>query len=169
MDEMKSVEQVIGTNLRALRKRANLTQENLGAASAAYFPKPWSVATVSVAEAGRRAWVAADMLAICKLLNCSFSDLLIPAAGTEVQVTEHLAMSGPEITELTANTSSVGGMERVAFLGSTLRSAQDDLIAARAATSAAAESVASALNAVWHGNQPEQPAMDLGAPDEQPS
>jgi len=55
-----------------------MTQEEFGRDLGPFLGKPWSRQTVSMAEQGTRAWVAADLLAAALVLHTTVGDLLRP-------------------------------------------------------------------------------------------
>ncbi|MBH0120565.1 helix-turn-helix transcriptional regulator [Rhodococcus sp. CX] len=73
------VEEVIGQRIQELRKARSsdkeMTQERLGALLAPLLGKPWSRQAVSAAEAGKRAFTAAEVVALASVLETTVDDL----------------------------------------------------------------------------------------------
>lgn len=73
------VEEHIGQRVRARRAELGLTADEFGRQLEPLLGKKWSRQTVSMAEQGSRAWVAADLLAVAKVLQTTVSELFRPA------------------------------------------------------------------------------------------
>ncbi|MBB6437210.1 helix-turn-helix transcriptional regulator [Streptomyces candidus] len=71
------IEEVIGANVARLRDGKELSQSQLGEALAEHLGKPWSRQAVSAAEKGRRAFTAADLLALSRTLDVSVPTLFL--------------------------------------------------------------------------------------------
>lgn len=82
------IEEVIGRRIQELRKAQpgaeEMTQERLGALLAPLLGKPWSRQAVSAAEAGRRAFTAAEVVALATVLGTTIDDLFDLRRQTEV-------------------------------------------------------------------------------------
>lgn len=66
----------IGTNIALYRKRRGMTQKEFGVRISQELGREvWSGSTVSQAETGKRAFGAAEVVAICNVLNASVEDL----------------------------------------------------------------------------------------------
>jgi transcriptional regulator with XRE-family HTH domain len=74
------VEQYVGQRVRDRRDELGMTQEEFGRQLGHWLGKPWSRSTVSVAENGRRAFTAAEIVAIALVLDTSPSRLFMPPA-----------------------------------------------------------------------------------------
>ncbi len=75
------VEQYVGQLIRDRRIELEMTQEGFGRELGHWLGKPWSRSTVSVAENGKRAFTAAELVAIAHVLRTSPTYLLTPPAG----------------------------------------------------------------------------------------
>jgi 8-oxo-dGTP pyrophosphatase MutT (NUDIX family)/transcriptional regulator with XRE-family HTH domain len=75
------VEQYVGQRIRERRDELGMTQEEYGRQIGHWLGKPWSRSTVSVAESGKRAFTAAELVAIAHVLDTSPAHLLTPPAG----------------------------------------------------------------------------------------
>lgn len=73
-----SVEAVIAYNVRARRLQLGISQADLGEKIAGYTGKPWARQTVSTMEQGRRAFVAAEVVALAQILRGRPEDLFAP-------------------------------------------------------------------------------------------
>ncbi|MEU3413739.1 helix-turn-helix transcriptional regulator [Streptomyces sp. NPDC006658] len=82
------IEEVIGANVQWIREDQGMTQAQLGEAVAAHLGKPWSRQAVSAAEKGRRAFSAADLLALALVLDVTIPSffLLRDAFHDDVQL-----------------------------------------------------------------------------------
>ncbi|MGY5069386.1 helix-turn-helix domain-containing protein [Streptomyces griseus] len=78
------IEEAIGANLARLREEAGLSQAQLGNALGSYLEKPWSRQAVSGAEKGRRAFTAAELIALALSLGVSLDFLLMPVSPQEL-------------------------------------------------------------------------------------
>lgn len=70
---MATLEEAIGANIRALRGETPM--QALGAALAPFLGKPWSRQAVWEAERGRRAFTAAELLALAAALGVTLPQL----------------------------------------------------------------------------------------------
>jgi transcriptional regulator with XRE-family HTH domain len=71
------IEKVIGANMQLIREDQDMTQAELGEAVAQYLGKPWSRQAVSAAEKGRRAFSAADLLALALVLDVTIPSFFL--------------------------------------------------------------------------------------------
>ena len=76
------VEEVVGRRIREIRERQGMTQEQLGQAIGELLGKPWPRQTVSSAEAGRRAFTAAELVAVARALGVYVGILFTPAVDS---------------------------------------------------------------------------------------
>lgn len=72
------IEEAIGKNVLGIREDRDMSQAELGEALAAYLGKPWSRQAVSAAEKGRRAFTAAELLALAHVLDTTLYRLMTP-------------------------------------------------------------------------------------------
>ena len=76
------VEQYVGQRIRHRRDdELHMTQDEFGRRLGHWLGRPWSRSTVSVAESGRRAFTAAELVAIAHVLDTNPAYLLTPPAG----------------------------------------------------------------------------------------
>ncbi len=76
------VEQYVGQRIRHRRDaELHMTQDEFGRQLGHWLGRPWSRSTVSVAESGKRAFTAAELVAIAHVLGASPAYLLTPPAG----------------------------------------------------------------------------------------
>jgi len=68
---MPSVNETIGRQVARSREAAGLTQAELARRLAAYLGSAWPRQRVSVAEAGKRPWLAVEVLAVGEILGVS--------------------------------------------------------------------------------------------------
>jgi transcriptional regulator with XRE-family HTH domain len=72
------LEEVIGANIAERRSFMELSQTELGEALGQYLEKPWSRQAVHTAEKGRRAFTAAELIALALVLEVELPELLAP-------------------------------------------------------------------------------------------
>ena len=75
------VEEYVGQRMRARRDELDMTQDEFGSQLGRWLGKPWSRSTVSVAENGKRAFTAAELVAIAHVLKTVPAYLLTPPPG----------------------------------------------------------------------------------------
>ncbi|WP_417233515.1 hypothetical protein [Arthrobacter sp.] len=97
-----TIKQVIGTNVRKLRTSSSLSQSEFGQKVGGFTGKAWSAQTVSVAEAGRREFVAVELLVLCLVLECTIADLMSAADDEMVQIADDAHANGHAIREMAA-------------------------------------------------------------------
>lgn len=73
------LEEVIGERIAEIRAEQQMSQAELGEALAAYLERPWSRQAVYSAEKGKRAFTAAELVALALVLEVEVPDLLTPA------------------------------------------------------------------------------------------
>ncbi|WP_102161259.1 helix-turn-helix domain-containing protein [Zhihengliuella halotolerans] len=130
--------QVIGRNVKAKRNESKMTAKQLGERLGEIFPKtvkdgspspaPWPTSTVYMLEAGDRAMVAAEILALAHIFQVSPGSLFIPNERPEDK---------EEISEVTLGATSLPPealMPPLGPEGSPLARAGDALEALRSAT-----------------------------------
>lgn len=87
-----TIGEVIGWNIR-VRRAARWTQPSFGKLIGTVLPKPWPAQTVSSAEKGERAFAAAELVAIAKLLEVPVATLFSPPLPVQsVSVTDGLTV-----------------------------------------------------------------------------
>ncbi len=72
------VEEVVGLRLREERERAGLSQSQLGQYVAPLLGRVWPRQAISHAEAGKRAFTAAELVAFAHVIGCDPGRLLTP-------------------------------------------------------------------------------------------
>jgi transcriptional regulator with XRE-family HTH domain len=72
------VEELAGQRIRAVREDRDMTQEELGRRLGKLLGREWPRQAVSAAERGRRAFTAAELVAIALTLRTSVGHLLTP-------------------------------------------------------------------------------------------
>lgn len=75
--------QVIGHNARVRRDALGMTAAALGERVGAAFGKPWPRQTVYLMEAGERAMVAQEVLALSQILDVPLAQLFTPPADVD--------------------------------------------------------------------------------------
>ncbi|NHQ58873.1 helix-turn-helix transcriptional regulator [Micrococcus luteus] len=85
----KSIEEVIGENVRHRREALNWSQAQLGERVGALLGVDWKPQTVSGAEKGRRQFIAAELVVLAHVLGCRVQDLVTVLPPQPVRVTEH--------------------------------------------------------------------------------
>lgn len=71
------IEEVIGGNMRRVREERGLSQTDLGQAIEQHQGRAWSRQAVSAAEKGQRAFSAADLMALTRVLDVSIPSLFL--------------------------------------------------------------------------------------------
>jgi transcriptional regulator with XRE-family HTH domain len=122
MAEAKRLEAVIGENIR--RYRGNLwSQAELGNEIGNLLGTPWSRSTVSQAESGKRAFVAAEIEALARVLNVSIPALYRRNDAGDVIISDIFVMSRTELLAQTmATTDSKSSHIMAAAVGTLDRS-----------------------------------------------
>lgn len=72
------LEEVIGGHIADLRSHKEMSQAELGEALGEYLEKPWSRQAIHSAEKGKRAFTAAELVALALVLEAELPDLLEP-------------------------------------------------------------------------------------------
>jgi transcriptional regulator with XRE-family HTH domain len=79
----RTVGELVGRNVRGARERRGMTQEELGAALKPFLNRTWSRQAVSIMEAGDRAFVVEDLVALAGALETPVEELLLPRGDTD--------------------------------------------------------------------------------------
>lgn len=82
------VEEVVGRRIREIRERQEMTQGQLGQEVGRLLGRPWPRQTVSLAEQGRRAFTAAELVAIARALQVYVGHLFTPSLHVSESVIE---------------------------------------------------------------------------------
>ena len=77
------IEEVVGRRIRDIRESQGMTQEQLGQEIGKLLGKPWPRQTVSLAEQGRRAFTAAELVACSLALGAPVAELFTPLTTQE--------------------------------------------------------------------------------------
>lgn len=105
MAEAKRLEAVIGENIRRMREGIELSQTELGQELGNLLGSTWSAQTVSQAEKGKRAFVAAEIVALAKVFGCSIPSLYRRQDVGNVIVSDIFVMSRVEMLAQTMATT----------------------------------------------------------------
>lgn len=113
MSEAKRLEEVIGENIRTLRGDM-WSQAEFGEELAPYLGAPWSRSTVSQAEAGKRSFVAAEIVALSKAFGVTIADLYRRQDVGNIIISDTFVISR---TEMLAQTMAMdaSGLSRLAW------------------------------------------------------
>lgn len=96
------VEQIVGHQMARARERRGFSQAELGQELARYLGKPWSRQTVSVAEKGGRAFIAAELAALAHLLEVPIEGFFKPPPDTQgIEITEGVVIDRTDLAERT--------------------------------------------------------------------
>lgn len=93
------IEQAIGANVARVRKERGLSQTDLGQAIEQHQGRPWSRQAVSAAEKGQRAFSAADLMALARVLDVSIPSFFLLTDwrdGRTVELAEGIEMPASE-------------------------------------------------------------------------
>jgi transcriptional regulator with XRE-family HTH domain len=82
------LEEVIGVNIAERRAWMEMSQTELGEALGKYLEKPWSRQAVHTAEKGRRAFTAAELVALALVLETELPELMAPPLQARGEVVE---------------------------------------------------------------------------------
>lgn len=66
----KTIEQVVGENVKRLREQRGMSQAELGEEVGMLLGSKWVPQTVSAAERGKRQFIAAELLVLANVLGC---------------------------------------------------------------------------------------------------
>lgn len=95
-----NIKQVIGNNIRTIRKTKGLSQVEFGDEIGKLTGRAWSAQTVSGAESGKREFVAVEVVSICCVLDCTIGDLIATEPESFVEITENLTMGSDDVAAL---------------------------------------------------------------------
>ncbi|MDQ1621669.1 MAG: hypothetical protein QOH19_87 [Actinomycetota bacterium] len=123
MAEAKRLEAVIGENVRRLREGSEMSQTELGSELGNLLGNPWSAQTVSQAEKGKRAFVAAEIVALARVFGCPIPSLYHRVDAGDVIISDIFVMSRTELLAQTmATTDSKSSHIMAAAVGTLDRS-----------------------------------------------
>ena len=97
-DSTWPIERIIGRNVTRARKDADMTQRELGEAVAPYLGTTWPPQTVSNVEGGRRAFAAAEVVALAHVLGVTPAALFFPPAAVDVVMVGDVNIARQELT-----------------------------------------------------------------------
>lgn len=83
---MRTIEELVGQNLKAVRERKGLSQAELGRKLKPFLGKAWSRPAVSIAESGGRSFVVAELAALALALETSVLRLLGPTEDERIKL-----------------------------------------------------------------------------------
>lgn len=96
------IEEVIGQRMKDVRELNELTQEQVGEQLGTMLGKPWSRQAVSMAEQGRRAFTAAELLAIASVVGTTVSRLFTPPLhARDIEMPSGETLSRAEVVDTT--------------------------------------------------------------------
>ena len=102
------VEEYVGQRIRDRRDELGMTQEEFGRRLGHWLGKPWSRSTVSVAENGKRAFTAAELVFIANALDVRPAQLLAPPMDlSEVEAPSGATLSTRSIAHLSVGPTIV--------------------------------------------------------------
>jgi transcriptional regulator with XRE-family HTH domain len=96
------VEEVVGRRIRDIRDSQGMTQEQLGQDIGKLLGKPWPRQTVSLAEQGRRAFTAVELVALAKTLNVYVGHLFTPTLNgspATIELSPGVQLDSQEVME----------------------------------------------------------------------
>lgn len=100
------LEEIIGVHIAEHRAEAGMSQAELGEALSRHLEKPWSRQAVHAAEKGKRAFTAAELVAIALALDVELPELMAPPRHHDVELqrgtipaSELAAVVAPETPE----------------------------------------------------------------------
>ncbi|MDQ0275733.1 hypothetical protein QO003_000036 [Arthrobacter silviterrae] len=128
MNSTRSLEQVIGENVRRLRGQES--QTDFGQRLGLILGKAWSAQVVSAAETGKRSFIAAEMVALCKVLSCTFRDLYRAGGTWKVDITPDLRLSPAELQGMTSGIEQPTTRQFFVEIGEQLAASKSKIIRA---------------------------------------
>lgn len=84
----KSIEQVIGENIKRLREKKGISQAELGETVGMLLGTKWIPQTVSAAERGKRQFIAAEMVVLADVLGCRIQYLFESPDSASIRVSD---------------------------------------------------------------------------------
>ncbi|MFW0773556.1 helix-turn-helix domain-containing protein [Paenarthrobacter nitroguajacolicus] len=84
----KTIEQVIGENVKRLREKKGMSQAEMGETVGMLLGSKWIPQTVSAAERGKRQFIAAEMLVLADVLGCRVQYLFESQDSSSIRVSE---------------------------------------------------------------------------------
>lgn len=120
MGESRRIEMVIGENIRKMRSRQDISQAELGEKLGEILGTTWSRSTVSQAEAGKRSFVAVELVALAVVFGSSIQSLFRHHSGEAVQVSDAYTLSGHKLDSLTLSLNDPMLMRAFALVRQTL-------------------------------------------------
>lgn len=95
------VEEVVGRRIRDIRDSQGMTQELLGQEIGKLLGKPWPRQTVSLAEQGRRAFTAVELVAVARVLGVYVGHLFTPPLGMPqaIEISPGVEMDSDEVMQ----------------------------------------------------------------------
>lgn len=118
------IEDVIGQRITRAREETGWSQAEIGVKLGGYLGKPWPRQAVSAAEKGRRAFTAAELVALAYVLGYSVETLLSPPDGvSEVTLADGRPIAAQRLRAWAVSTSD----EKLASLVETIASIRDEV------------------------------------------
>jgi len=93
----KTIEQVIGENVKRLREQKGMSQAEMGETVGMLLGTKWVPQTVSAAERGKRQFIAAEMVVLADVLGCRIQYLFESPDSSSIRVSDAFTYS-PDFT-----------------------------------------------------------------------
>ncbi|WP_284752624.1 helix-turn-helix transcriptional regulator [Arthrobacter sp. efr-133-R2A-120] len=84
----KTIEQVVGENVKRLREQRGMSQVELGEEVGGLLGSKWVPQTVSAAERGKRQFIAAELLVLANVLGCRVQYLFEPQDSSSIRISD---------------------------------------------------------------------------------
>ena len=133
--------QVIGHNVKTRREALGMTAKSLGAEVGEVFGKAWPPQTVYMLEAGDRAMIAQELVAVAHVLQTTPANLLVPPLDVKSVVAGNLVVGRGLLLGLPPNLS--GSTDKTVDL---LRDLMDEVRQAWAAAGKAQQLLAAEVS-----------------------
>jgi len=140
-----------------------MTQEELGIGIGNLAGTPWSRQTVSAAEKGKRAFTAAELVAIARVLETRAPRLLTPPIGVgSVELPNGVSLPTRELADFGVTDRLLGDMyedlaQVIDGVADTLQNSQRTALAAKALGEKLTTAIAAAEAATMHSDGGQQP------------
>lgn len=96
------VEELVGRRVREIREDLGMSQGQLGEEIGKLLSKPWSRQTVSMAELGRRAFTAAELIALAHVLGVHVGQMFTPPVDlphAELELSSGVTLDSQELMQ----------------------------------------------------------------------
>ncbi|MGH3220225.1 MAG: helix-turn-helix transcriptional regulator [Streptosporangiaceae bacterium] len=156
------VEEYVGQRIRDRREELGMTQEDLGIGIGNLLGSPWSRQTVSAAEKGKRAFTAAELVVIAKVLETRAARLLTPPVEVrQVELPNGVRLGTRELADFGVADKLLSDMwddlvRVIEGAAETLDRSQQTALAAKSLGDKLTTAIAAAETATMHSDRTEK-------------